>query len=165
MKTESSRENKSHFPLKNAVFIGLYGGLLWGAITELVWYLNFIDIDPNAALKYVQLGELKKGYLKMAAGILFYVVCSVIAAVIYYALFRKKKTPWTGVWFGVGLWVILFMVAHPLFQSVPSWRTMNNDTLSTTLCLFLLFGLFIGYSISYGYEHHKRIPQQFSKDE
>ncbi|MGM7635530.1 YqhR family membrane protein [Bacillus sp. Hm123] len=165
MEKDVKQAKEIHFPLKNVILIGFYGGLFWGAIAQFVAYFNFISFNPNAVLKYMHVTEFKKTYLNVGMSILFYIICSLILAFIYYALFRRKKSMWVGVMYGASLWVIFFVVLRSIYPAIPWWRTMNNDTLITTICLLLLYGLFIGYSISYGYEHHKRMNVQAEETE
>ncbi len=165
MEKDVKRADENHFSLKNAMIIGLYGGLFWGALAQFVSYFHFISFNPNAVLKYMYITEFKKTYLNIATSILFYMICSLLLALIYYALFRKKKSMWVGVMYGAALWVVFFIILRSIYPAIPWWRTMNNDTLVTTICLLLLYGLFIGYSISYGYEHHQQMNRQEEETE
>ncbi|KAB7708796.1 hypothetical protein F9802_01200 [Bacillus aerolatus] len=154
MEQKQIREKKAEFPLSYALVIGLFGGLIWGGAAQLAAYFHFITFDINAVVKYVNVPKIQNGFPKAMAGLAFQIGISVILAIVYFFLLKKSKTIWAGVLFGAALWGILFIVIHPLLASIPSWRTLNTDTISTTLCLFILYGLFIGYSISYGYEQH-----------
>ncbi|MFK2824337.1 YqhR family membrane protein [Bacillus sp. B190/17] len=148
------KESKAEYPLGYALAIGLFGGLIWSIVAQLAAYFHFMTIDINAIVKYVNIAKIQSGFPKVAAGMVFQIIVSVILAMIYYFLLRKSKTIWSGVLFGAVIWVILFMIIHPFAASIPSWQKLNANTLSTTICLLVLYGLFIGYSISYGYEQH-----------
>ncbi len=82
-------------------------------------------------------------------GILVLSLLSILIAWVYHALFRKINTVWAGLWFGLALWVVIFFALHPLVPGVGSFRQLDWNTNITILCLFLIYGLFVGYSISY----------------
>lgn len=154
MKEKQGKESNARFPLSYALIIGLFGGIIWGVIAQIASYFHFMSIDINAVVKYVNVTKIHSGFPKVLAGLIFHTAVSVVLAMIYYFLLKKSKTIWGGILFGAAIWIFLFVIIHPLLASIPSWRALNSDTLSTTLCLLLLYGLFIGYSISYGYEQH-----------
>ncbi|KIL75271.1 YqhR family membrane protein [Bacillus badius] len=154
MENKQGEEQKARFPLSYALVIGLFGGIIWGGLAQLAAYFHFMTIDLNAVVKYVNIPKIQSGMWRVIAGMLFHTGVSLILAAIYYFLLKKSKTIWAGVLFGVFLWIFVFMMIHPLLASIPSWQKLNGNTLSTTLCLLVLYGLFIGYSISYGYEQH-----------
>jgi hypothetical protein len=66
---------------------------------------------------------------------------------------------WMGVIFGIVLWGIIFFVLEPLFPNIPAFGDLEINTLVSTACLFILYGTFIGYSISYDY-HDTRIKEK-----
>ncbi|WP_373900529.1 YqhR family membrane protein [Geomicrobium sp. JCM 19037] len=53
------------------------------------------------------------------------------------------------------LWVIIFYISNPLFIGLDSVPELSGITIVSTLSLFVCYGLFIGYSISYEYEMEK----------
>lgn len=57
--------------------------------------------------------------------------------------------------YGIVLWVILFYILQPIFPNIPSLHELDKDTIITTLCLFIVYGTFIGYSISYDYHEYQ----------
>lgn len=42
-------------------------------------------------------------------------------------------------------------VFNPIFQDVRAVTELKSDTIITTICIYLLYGLFVGYSISFEY--------------
>lgn len=44
-----------------------------------------------------------------------------------------------------------FFLFNPIFEDVKSITELKSDTIVTTLCLYILYGLFVGYSISFNY--------------
>lgn len=151
---KQEKEQKAKFPLSYALVIGLFGGIIWGGLAQLAAYFHFMTIDINAVVTYVNIPKIHSGFWKVISGFIFHMGVSLLLSIVYYFLLRKSKTIWGGVLFGAAIWVFLFIIIHPLLASVPSWQKLNGNTLSTTICLLILYGLFIGYSISYGYEQH-----------
>lgn len=45
----------------------------------------------------------------------------------------------------------VFFVFNPIFQDVRAVTELKSDTIITTICIYLLYGLFVGYSISFEY--------------
>ena len=56
-----------------------------------------------------------------------------------------------GVFYGITLWMIIFFLIQPLFPNTKQILELNVDTIISTICLFILYGTFVGYSISYDY--------------
>src|SRR5690606_24636211 len=83
---------------------------------------------------------------------LIFIIFSVIASLIYSLLFRKKSEYYWGLFYGVLLFLLIFGLVHPIFFQETWIMYENIATFITLFCLFLLYGVFIGYSISYEYE-------------
>jgi len=81
-------------------------------------------------------------------GSLSFIAFSIVASVLYMWFFRKLKGPWPGLWYGLGWWGILFGLGP--FFGLTHIETGGGFTLALTdLCLFVVWGLFIGYSIAF----------------
>ncbi|KKB37259.1 YqhR family membrane protein [Bacillus thermotolerans] len=154
MERGKAKETEASFPLSYALTIGLFGGIIWSVVAQLAAYFHFMTFDINAIVEYVNIPKLHSGFYKVLAGIIFHTILSLIVAAAYYFFLKQSKTIWTSILFGIGVWAVFFILLSPLFPSLPFWLEMSRDTLSTSLSLFALYGLFIGYSISYGYERH-----------
>ena len=48
-------------------------------------------------------------------------------------------------------WLLVFFVFNPIFPEVRTVTELTSDTIITTICIYLLYGLFVGYSISFEY--------------
>ncbi|WP_280768403.1 YqhR family membrane protein [Salipaludibacillus daqingensis] len=134
--------------------VGFVGGILWSFIGYIAYFLNFSKVGPSMILLPWALGDWKHGHLGHWIGILVIGVLSIGVAFVYRLVFSKINSIWPGILFGAGLWMIVFGFLHPLFEEVESLVNMDLNTLITTLSLYVVFGLFIGYSISY--EYHER---------
>jgi hypothetical protein len=51
-------------------------------------------------------------------------------------------------------------VLNPIFPGIPPFRKMEFNTLITTACFYVLYGTFIGYTISYEEHEMKRIKKE-----
>src|SRR5699024_12640207 len=76
---------------------------------------------------------------------------SVVVAFVYFLLFRRIHSLWLGLLYGLLLWVLVFYVFQPVFPNVPQLVDLNYTTIVSTICIYALYGTFVGYSISYDY--------------
>src|SRR5690606_3301955 len=84
--------------------------------------------------------------------VLFISVLSIVFALIYYVLFRKINGWFIGVVYGLMLWTIFGLFIPLLFYDISFTELVTSRTNVATICSFILYGVFIGYSISYDYE-------------
>lgn len=156
----SNEPKKSNYPkpmsfLAMVFWTGLFGGLFWGTIGFIAYYFNFTEIRPNVILEPWALGKWKNEWLGTVISIIFMGLLSVGAAFFYYAALKKFSGIWFGLGYGIVLFILVFFVLNPLFPSVKSFFDLSRDTIITTLCLYLIYGLFVGYSINYEYQNTK----------
>lgn len=162
MKTDEMDKNQL-FP--RAVIIGLVGGLLLGVFLWIGFHFNFTEIAPKTYLlkPWVDAGWVDRFFGHVVA-ILITCVVSLIPTVIYYSLLQKINSMWVGVGYGILLWGILFFLLQPMIPRTRSMMELSADTWVTTICTFILYGLFVGYSISYDY-HEKEIRLRKENEE
>ena len=134
--------------------IGLFGGLFWGAIFQLFAYFNFTEIGPTFVIRTWIKADFAKGWIGVILSLVCLSVISLLFSYLYSVLFRKFNSYWLGVGYGIAIWALIFLALRPLFPGMKTVMELSIDTIITTLCLFLLYGLFIGYSISF--EYHER---------
>lgn len=132
--------------------IGFFGGVFWSFIGYLASILNFTKISPKLVLSPWMVGDWGKGVVGNLLGILIIGILSIIVAFLYSALFRKINKMWPGLLLGIVLWLIVFYLFNPLFPELQSVLELDRNTIITTICLYILYGVFIGYSISFA-EH------------
>ncbi|MBK5483921.1 hypothetical protein JFV29_18960 [Peribacillus sp. TH16] len=51
---------------------------------------------------------------------------------------------------------MLIFVLKPMFSDLPSFSEMSSKSIITSICIFILYGLFVGYSISYDHQEYIR---------
>lgn len=155
---EQNQHEKPMSIMNMVVITGFVGGVLWSSIGLLCYFLNFSEVQPNMILEPWALGDWKKGWIGTVFSIILIGVLSIGAALIYYATLRKVKGIWAGILLGIVLFLLVFYVLNPIFPGIKSFWKLSNDTLITTACLYILYGVFVGYSISF--EENERVARK-----
>jgi hypothetical protein len=151
-KDPSLEQNKQEEPMSmiaKVVVIGLFGGIFWSLLAYLSYIFNFTDISPNLILKPWALGDWKNRVLGQFIGIFVIGLISIGVALLYYAFLKKFQSIWIGAAFGIALWVIVFYVLNPIFPDIKTVGQLGRNTVITSICFYVLYGVFIGYSISF----------------
>lgn len=136
------------------IYVGFFGGLFASFLTYMIHFLNFIPFGPGVIWHHVPyLANVKwlQGVWGHLAAIVFISFFSILISYLYYALFRKIETPWMSIWFGLTLWAILFVGINSLVSDAQNVYELGWTTNIAFICIFIIYGLFIGYSISYQY--------------
>lgn len=147
---EQSNDIKS--TLNRSLLTGFIGGILSSAFGVFMYYFNFSEVSPKDYVLRVWIkSEWTSGWIGDLMSIFITGLLSVLVALMYFVLFRKVYAIWLGGLYGVIIWFFIFFVFPPLFSDIQKIVELNQNTIISTLCLFLLYGIFIGYSISYDY--------------
>lgn len=159
-KKQNDAETKSVKPiiiLPRSLFTGFVGGVIWSICGILLYYFNFSEIAPRTfeLRPWIEAGWTDS-WIGDIISVLVAGVLSIVPAFIYYGLFKKIKSAWFAVIFGGLLWIIIFYVLNPIFDNIPSVEQMSMTTIVSTICSFILYGTFIGFSISYDYHDSVR---------
>jgi uncharacterized membrane protein YagU involved in acid resistance len=141
--------NSGTHPLMYSVKTGFFAGLIWGLIRWLAAAMNFTKV-PAAFLAdpFIRRSHLASAYWQIA-GLVLFILMSVAAAVIYHVLLRRFRGPAAGIVFGFAWWAVFYLLVGPLIGAVPSLNKIGWNSIITDLCLFLCWGLFIGFSIAF----------------
>ncbi len=140
----------------NVAIIGFVGGLVWSLVGYFAFYFHFIRVGPALILMPFPLGTWKATYIGQLVGIVIISILSIAIAFLYKVILQKVESIWAGVGFGFALWIIVFCVLNPFLPGLKSVQNLDSNTIITSLCLYILYGVFIGYSISYGYLEQKQ---------
>ncbi|MDP4170005.1 MAG: YqhR family membrane protein [Bacillota bacterium] len=143
-------------PMSFIVYVmitGFFAGVFWSAMGLFSYAFHFTDIRPNVILEPWALGSWKKEWIGTILSILLIGIFSVLAAFLYYAALKKLKNKWIGVIYGIALFLLVFIVLNPIFPGIKPLMQLEKNTIITTVCLFIVYGEFVGYSISYEYEN------------
>ncbi|BAB06521.1 YqhR family membrane protein [Halalkalibacterium halodurans] len=152
---QSKREQQMTYGTK-VVIIGFVGGVFWSLLGYLAFYFNFVRIGPALILMPWALGDWKETYIGQLIGVIAIGLLSIAVAFLYRAILAKVLSIWAGVGFGLILWLIVFYVLNPIFPGLKTVQHLDFDTIITTLCLYALYGAFIGFSISYEYAEQQQ---------
>ncbi|RPF55651.1 YqhR family membrane protein [Aquisalibacillus elongatus] len=161
MSKHNNQEESQHSVFLKSLFCGAAGGLIWGIVSSIAYFFSFSEVShASFILRSFFSGSWTEGILGEVISLLILIILGIIPALIYYFLFKKLHGIMPGVMFGIGIWVLILIIMNPMFSYVPSITEMKSDTIVTTLCQFILYGVFVGYTISY--EHHDRrvVPER-----
>jgi hypothetical protein len=163
----TNQTNQRTSIIKDVLVIGFWGGIIWSLVAFAPSYFQFMEVSPKFMLTSWSDAAWIATWLGTLVAVLLFGVLSLGISMIYYALFRKMTSIFAGLIYGVLLWLLLLFVLRPLFPDLPLVSEMAFNTGVSSICLFLLYGLFVGYSISYEYqelqrEHNQNAPQSDS---
>ncbi|HEX6922558.1 MAG TPA: YqhR family membrane protein [Bacillales bacterium] len=133
------------------VLIGFWGGLICGVIGFIAYLLNFTAFGPALALAPWALGDWKNELLGQIVGIFAIALLSILTSLVYKVILARWYTMWLGVVYGAVIWFVIFYVLNPIFPGLKSIADFDKNTLISSICLYIFYGLFIGYSVSFEY--------------
>lgn len=145
-----------------ALYIGFYAGLIWGGLKMLENYFHFTSLSPGFLVEPFFKHSFLMTWQGYLLGFFFFILFSIGAALIYTVLLRKIKGPWLGMVYGLAWWVLIYLLIGPVVGMNAPIGQIDINTLVTDASLFLLWGLFIGYSISVEFTD-ERVREPFKK--
>jgi len=131
------------------ILIGFVGGAMWSLLGFICYELNFCDYGPALILAPFPSYDWKESVGKQFLGILMISIISILVAFVYRLSLGRIKNMWVSIGFGLVLWGLVFYVFQPWIPHVKPIAELGKNTITTTLCLYVLYGLFVGYSISF----------------
>ncbi|TFJ93697.1 YqhR family membrane protein [Lentibacillus salicampi] len=151
-KLEQDKQEEPVSLLSRSLVTGFVGGLLGGFFGIVLFYFNFSEVSPKSYLLRSWLtASWIDSWLGTVLSILMIGVISLLTAFIYYVLFKKINSLMMGIAYGIVMWFIVFYIIQPIFPNIPPLMELSANTIVSTVCLYILYGTFIGYSISYDY--------------
>jgi len=135
-------------PFAYALNIGFFAGLFWSCIRLVGYYCHFTNEPVSFLLKHFLTEQQLTNIVGNVLGTASFILFSMLAALIYMWLFRNLEGPWPGLWYGLGWWGVLFG-AGPFIGITKSINGSELTLVLTDLCVFIVWGLFIGYSIAF----------------
>jgi len=144
-------------PWTFALYVGFFAGLIWGAVKIVLYSLRFTSVLPGFMVEPLFKHEFMKSWRGLLTGWAFIIAASIAAALLYTAVLRKVKGPYPGILYGAAWWLVSFLLAGE-GGVTPAIAEMNPTTLVSELCLFVLWGLFIGYTISEEFNEERHSP-------
>lgn len=147
------KEVKNHIFLKT-LLIGFFGGIIWSTLLVLLYVFKMIDINPMILFRTV-LGDrllLTKWYMYVLLIIVIGII-SIVLAIAYYVTLKKFKSWMIGGAYGILIWGLLMLLLPLTVNGVSSLSSYNSQTYIGSFCVLLLYGIFVGYSISFEYQY------------
>ncbi|MDI4645342.1 YqhR family membrane protein [Cohnella hashimotonis] len=155
---KSKGTGRTKHPAVYCLTLGLFAGLIWGLLRWLTVAMNLTKV-PQAFLADP---FIKRERLDTVAwhcvGLALFVVMSILAAYLYWLILGKLKGPWPGLLFGAAWWGLLFLWIGPMTGAVPAFKEIGLGSIFTECSIYLLWGLFIGYS--FAFEFHKESARE-----
>jgi hypothetical protein len=145
-------QNKDQEPMSHMARVtatGFFGGLFWSLMGYIAYYFNFTDVGPAIVLNPIALGDWKNEGLGQAISIIIIAIISIGIAILYNIMLQKVEKIWVSMLFGAALWGVVFYLLNPIFPGLEPVTKLGMNTIITTICLYILYGTFIGYSVSY----------------
>lgn len=145
----------------HALKIGVAAGVLWGLVRWLATGLNFTEVTQAYLLDpFARRDALGSGWWQLAGWGAF-IVMSIVAAFVYWVVLGMLRGPWPGLLFGAAWWGIFYAGLGPVIGAVPPLRTIGWNSMATDFCLYVVWGLFIGYSLAFElHDEMKREPNR-----
>ncbi|MDX8046011.1 YqhR family membrane protein [Gracilibacillus sp. S3-1-1] len=142
--------------IPKAISAGFFGALIWATIAAVAGYFHFTEVTPKSFILRPWLQTAwSDGWLGEIVSIFVLCCLSIGLALLYYLFLRKIPGMLPGILTGIVLWFMFFWLLSPIFPNIAPFWELSSDTVVTTICIFILYGVFIGYSISFSYEQHK----------
>lgn len=135
-------------PIPFALKIGFFAGVIWGGFRLIAFYCNFTK-EPAAFLikMFILENQLNKPF-GLIMGTISFIIFSIIASFLYLWFFRTLEGPWPGLWYGLGWWGLLFGLG-PILGFTKLSTNVTFTLAATDFCFFIIWGMFIGYSIAF----------------
>ncbi|WP_416827188.1 YqhR family membrane protein [Ectobacillus polymachus] len=148
MKKVKSKEIQQSFA-GQIVKIGLFGGLFWGFVWYFFYIFSFTDIGPNYFLLPLAFGEWKKEWIGQLIGICIMSILSIGTAALFGSLFKRFQGILPGIVYGMVWWCMLFFGVSMFSPVIKHVWEFPKETIVTTVCIFIIYGVFIAYSVSF----------------
>lgn len=136
--------------------VGFFAGLIWGGVKGILYYMSFTTVLPG----YLVEPFFKNKFLHSLSGYFVgwasFIVFSILATMLYTAAFRKLKGPRPGILYGIAWWTFIFTILGPTYHLTRPLVELARNTVISEFCLYVLWGLFIGYTAAEEYTNERR---------
>ncbi|WP_134698828.1 YqhR family membrane protein [Ammoniphilus sp. YIM 78166] len=143
------KKNVKERKLKSALMIGAVGGAFWTLVGYAAYFMNFSKLGPSLFAKpFISQESLDQPFAHFM-GIGVAIVFSILVSLAYVFTLAHFYSPLIGVALGGGVFLLFFYGLSPLLGLTKQpIHLIGMNTFATELCLFILWGLFIGFSLS-----------------
>lgn len=146
--TEKNDSLQKYMLIVKIITIGLCGGLVFAFLILFSLYFHFVDLHMDDIVRFFNVKHRLVAYCLFIVVIMF---ISLIVASIYYVTLKKQNNWLPAAIFGFVLWIILYVFIPFVSLNWNSLSMFSTETHVTTLCIAIMYGTFIGYSISFHY--------------
>ncbi len=153
---EKNRYYSQSTLLVNTLVVGFVGGVLASFLGIVAHYFHVMDFSPKFILTSWSNQAWVKEWQGFLITILLFGILSIVIAFLYYFLLKKMKSMIAYILFGIICWLLFLLIFSPMFKDLPGLTKMSANSIITSLCIFVLYGVFIGYSISFDYKEFIR---------
>lgn len=145
------RRKQSHRTnwLLYCVQLGFFAGLIWGTVRWMMYEVHFTKVIPAFLAEPFFRTKFLVTVWGHLIGIAVFIVFSMLAAMLYKLLLGRLTGPRGGLAYGLFWWAALFVGIGPWLQMTAPLGKLGVDTIISELCLFLVWGLFIGFTIAF----------------
>lgn len=141
--------------LQRTLVTGFFGGIIWGILYLIMFLFNMVEIDHLSILnKWLKADWIDKWYSHLLFLFILSILSMIIALVYFYTL-KNRKSWVVGAIFGLAVLFVMYYILPMLTTGFNPFLQYEKETHVAITCLFILYGVFVGYSISYDYEHMK----------
>lgn len=149
--------NSAWFCLK----LGFFAGLIWGCMRWVIFTFSFTNVLPGFLAVPLFGYAFMFSWWGHLVGVGVFTLFSIVAAFLYKWLLGRLRGPWPGAIYGVAWYALIILLVAPLTGMAKPLNQIGWDTLITELCFFVVWGLFIGYTIAFEFtDEVKREPIQ-----
>jgi len=131
---------------------GFFAGLIWSTVWTFLAFFNFSELSLSS---FFLEGWTDAKWVEKWPGqllsIFLWSILSIGVAYIYYLFFRRLTGVLPGLVYGVVIWLIMIILSSSLILHIPAISQMDLNTIVTTLSILIIYGVFIGYTISYDF--------------
>jgi hypothetical protein len=157
---ENDTSKLNRFIFKKALVVGLWGGIFWTLVWMFLHNFHMISAHPFIIWDKLFLGlfTFNHWYMKII-GIVLNSVLSMVLSSVYFVCFKKVKHWIMGIGYGIILWAIGALLIPIVLFNNDAFFHYKVEKHVGLLSLLILYGLFIGYTISFDYDHVHRKPE------
>lgn len=145
--------------LPKALGTGLVGGLFWTVVWGIMSYFKLVEVKPFRIWEIIfHPVTFNHPWYFLLIGLALNMALSLLLAWIYYVCCKRVGHWIMGTIYGLLIWVVTYIAGPFLFSRESTLQTYTLETHIGLLCLLLLYGVFIGYSVSFDYEQARKQP-------
>ncbi len=159
MKKNNTKNDKLSSTVFTQVTVtGFAAGLIWIGLAWFASFFHFVQVKPRIN----SVDWFFRNWINITLEFIVFSCISIGLAWIYYYLLRKWSSILIGMAFGLFSFYLFGSMAFKKFFYFTFLLHTDKNTLITYMCLFILYGVFIGITLSYEEEQKKKAMKNAS---